>query len=394
MNTTRSFRLLFVVCGFLPTAICLLPTCASAQNMQVQNAYMYLGEKKYDKAKASADAAVEYETTKGVPKAWLYRGQIYQAIFQDTSRKVNQLDPDAQEKSVESYIKCLQLAKDNKVYKDEVKGGLAVSAASLLNKTENYYLPSKQFDKATAACELLKITIPYDSDELLKRRNVTAENVMYVQYRTCYASKELNKAKELGNKLMEINFKIPAIYSSMTKLSLEQKDTVFALSCLDKGLALFDDNIDLITLQIDVLMMQKKNDLLKQKLESAVETNPDSDVLHSALANLYSKLNDTEKAEKEYMKAIELNPKNEYAQFNLGALYFNTGNEWNKKSNDLPPKEAAKAKDYDAKTDAYFRKAIVYFEQYYQLKQDAAVKQRLRQLYSRLGETEKAEKYK
>ena len=218
---------------------------------------------------------------------------------------------------------------------------------------------------------------------------------MYIQYRTYYAANnDPKKTKEIGDKLMAINFKIPLIYSSMAKLSLSQKDTASALSCLDKGLALFEDNLDLLTLQIDILMAQKKNDLLKQKLESALEISPDNDILHAVLANLYSKLNDMEKAEKEYLKAIDLNPKNEYAQFNLGALYFNTGNEWNKKSNDLPPKETAKAKEYEKKSDDYYKKAIVHFEEYYKIKPDAAVKQRLRQLYTRLGETEKANQYK
>ena len=378
---------------FLSTVCCVLSTSVFAQNMQVQNAYMYWKEKKLDKAKAAADASVENESTRGTAKAWLHRGLVYQGIFQDTSRKVNELDPEAVEKAVESYIKCLELDK-SKVYKDEVKGGLASTCGGLLTRVEKYYLPAQMYDKATAGCELLNKAIPFDTDELLKRRNVTVENVMYIQYRTYYAANNVSKLKELGDKLISINFKMPTIYSSMAKSCLAQKDTVGALSYLDKGLMIFDDNIDLLTLQIDILMKQKKNDELKKKLETAVEISPDSDVLHAVLADLYSKLGDFDKAEKEYIKAVELNPKSEYNLFNLGALYFNAGNEWNKKYNDLPPKETAKAKDYEAKSNANFRKAIVYFEQYFALKPDAAVKQRLRKIYALLGEAEKAEKYK
>ncbi|MFH1005435.1 MAG: tetratricopeptide repeat protein [Bacteroidota bacterium] len=364
-----------------------------AQSIQVQNAYMYLREKKLDKAKLNADASVESDKTKSIPKAWLYRGQIYQAIFQDTVAKVNQLDADAKEKALESFVRCIQLDKDS-VYKKEVKSGLSISAASLLNKVEDFYLPTKQFDKAIVACKILETALPYDFDESLKRRNITAGNLMHIQYRTYCAANDLDKAREMGNKLIATNFKLPSVYSSMAKLSLSQQDTSSALSYLDKGLSIFDDNMDLIVMQVDILLKQKKNDLLKQKLESALEINPDNDVLHAVLANLFEKLNDMDKAEKEYLKAIELNSKNEYAQFNLGALYFNQGNEWNKKLNDLPPNEKVKAKEYETKSDDLFIKAISYFEQYYQIKPDGAVKQRLRQLYYRLGETEKAEKYK
>lgn len=399
MNNHLSIRKLvaalfiaFILGQALPVFLPLGSGQAFSQNMQVQNSYMYWKEKKLDKAKAAADASVEHESTKGAAKAWLHRGLVYQGIFQDTSRKVNELDPESVEKAVESYIKCLELDK-SKVYKDEVKGGLAICCGGLLNKVEKYYIPAQMHDKATACCELLNKALPYDTEELLKRRNVTAENIMYIQYRNYYASNNVAKIKETGDKLIAINFKMPLIYSSMSKTCLAQKDTAGALSYLDKGLVLFDDNIDLLTLQIDILMKQKRNDELKKKLETAVEISPDSDILHAVLADLYAKLNEIDKAEKEYLKAVELNPKSEYTLFNLGALYFNAGNEWNKKFNDLPPKDA-KAKDYETKSDANFRKAIIYFEQYYALKPDAAVKQRLRKIYALLGETEKAEKYK
>lgn len=390
MKATYSRTLIFA----LQFAFCMLFTASSfSQNIQVQNSYMYLQEKRYDKAKAAADASVVHEKTSGVPKAWLHRGQVYQAIYQDTSRKVNELDAEAEEKAVASFVKCLQLDKTG-VYKNEVKGGLATSASGLLNKIEKYYMPTNQFDKAAAACEILKTALPYDFDELFKRRNITAENILYIQYRNYYSAGNVAKTKELGDQLIAINFKMPLIYTSMAKTMLSQKDTTAALSYLDKGLVLFEDNMDLLTLQIDILMLQKKNDLLKQKLKTALEINPDSDVLHAVLANLYGKLGETDNAEKEYLAAIEINPKNEFAQFNLGAMYFNAGNEWNKKYNDLSAKETAKMKEYEAKSDNYFKKAIVNFEAYYKLKPDDAVKQRLRQLYTRLGETEKANQYK
>jgi tetratricopeptide (TPR) repeat protein len=378
----------------IPLLLLFYSSFVFSQSLQVQNAIMYLKEKNYEKAKLNADASVEMDKTKNLAKAWLYRGQVYQAIFQDTSKKVNQLDEEAQEKSVTSFVKSAQLDKDN-IYKNDIKAGLSISAGSLLNKVEGFYISTKQYEKALAGSEILKTAIPFDSDELLKRRNITPENLMYIQYRIYYAANtDISKTIEAGNKLMAINFKIPNIYSSMAKLSLSQKDTVAALSCLDKGLALFDNNLDLLTMQIDILLAQKKNDILIQKLESAIELSPDNDVLHAVLANLYEKLNNTDKAEKEYLKTIDLNPKNEYALFNLGNLYFIQGNEWNKKLNNLPPKETAKAKEYEAKSDEFFKKAVVYFEQYYQIKPDAAVKQRLRQIFARLGETEKAEKYK
>ena len=74
-----------------------------------------------------------------------------------------------------------------------------MSAGSLLNKVENYYLPAKQYAQAEAALELLGAALRYDSDELLKRRNITTENLLYIKFRTCYGAYDLNIAKELGD---------------------------------------------------------------------------------------------------------------------------------------------------------------------------------------------------
>ena len=365
-----------------------------SQSMQVQNAYMYLKEKKYDKAKLNTDQSVESDKTKSLPKAWLYRGQIYQAIASDADKNVNQLDPEAWEKAVESFVKCAQLD-EKKIYKNDIKGGLSVSAGGLLNKIEGEYFSTKQFDKIISGCELLKTSIPFDDEDVLKRRNITNENILYIQYRAYYAANtDPAKTLETGNKLISINFKMPIIYTSMSKMALSQKDTTMALSIIDKGLGLFDSNLELISMQIDILLSQKKNAEVVSKLQNAIEVNPDNDIYHLVLANTYEKLGENEKAEKEYLKTIDLNPKNEFALFNLGNIYFSQGNDWNKKLNDLPPKETAKAKEYEKKSDDYFRKAVTYFEQYYQLKPDAAVKQRLRQLFTRLGETDKAAQYK
>ena len=104
----------------------------SAQSNQVQNANNYYRNQEYDKAKASADAAAENETTKSSAKLWMYRGKIYQAIYESKKPEVIKLDNEAQEKAALSYITCLKLDKEN-VYKDEVKGLLVQACGSLLS---------------------------------------------------------------------------------------------------------------------------------------------------------------------------------------------------------------------------------------------------------------------
>ncbi len=378
--------------GILTSILIGLTALVNAQSNQVQNASNYLRSKEYDKAKASADAAVLNESTKSSPKLWMYRGLIYEGIYESKNEADNKLDVEAQEKSVESFITCLKLDKDN-VYKDQMKGNLANACASLDRKVK-YYQSIKEYEKALKGLDLLEQALPYDFDLNMKRSNITKENIMFSHFTTYSLAGNKEKTLEFGNKLIDIKYKDPTIYLRMTKIYLIDKDTVKALSYIEKGKALFEDNMDLIAQEIDIYLKQKKTDVLKTKLIDAINIAPDNEILHAVLGNLYDKTNDLENAEKEYLKSLEIKPEYDYANYNLGALYYTIGIQWNDKINDLPLNETKKAKEYEHKKVEYFKKATVYLEKSYAVSPDAATKQRLRQLFLKLGEPEKAEKYK
>ncbi len=367
-----------------------------SQNNQVLNSYNYFKSKEFDKAKAATDAASENETTKNSPKMLQYRGDIYRAIYQDTSAKVRNLDMEAEEKALEAYMNCLRIdLKDNAkspIYKEDVKGPIVMAAAAT-NRKAKWYGGNKQFDKAVKCYDLVDQALIYDFDQGMKRNNLTKEKLLYNKFEMYAGANDIPKMVEFADKLIAINYKDPKIFIHMTNIMLGQKDTAKAISYIDKGKKLFDDNMDLINLEINIYLAQGKSAALKEKLQSAISLN-DNEVLHAILANIYTKTNEPEKAEAEYLKALEIKPEYEVANYNLGVVYFNKGNEWSKKAGDLPPKEATKAKDFDAKALVDWKKSVVYFEKSYEVNPDKATKQRLRQLLIKLGETEKAEKYK
>jgi tetratricopeptide (TPR) repeat protein len=180
----------------------------------------------------------------------------------------------------------------------------------------------------------------------------------------------------------------------MAKIYLIDKDTAKALSYIEKGKLIFEDNMELINTEINIYLAQHKTDVLKTKLTDAIAISPDNEVLHCVLGNLYVQTKDNENAEKEFQKAIEIKPDYDLANYNLGVIYFNSGNDWGEKINALPMNDTKKAKEFEEKKNELYRKAVVNFEKSYEISPDKATKQRLRQLYLKLGETEKAEKYK
>ncbi len=156
-----------------------------AQNFNVQNASNYLRNKEYDKAKAAADAAVVNESTSNSAKAWVYRGKIYYAILSSKDEKYKNLDQEAAEKAVESFVRCFELD-ENKIYRNEsdVKEGFIISSNNLIYKATAIYRPNKEFDKVIKAIEILEKAVPFDLDEALKRNNITKEKLLYEKYKT------------------------------------------------------------------------------------------------------------------------------------------------------------------------------------------------------------------
>lgn len=367
-------------------------TIASAQSNQVQNASNYLRNKEFDKAKIAADAASVHESTMNNPKLWMYRGKIYQEIYFSKDAAIKNLDVDAEEKALESYVTCLKNDKDN-IYKDEVKGLLVQTVAGVFNKAGGF-IQAKEYEKALKCYDLVETALPYDFDQGMKRNNITKEKLMYNKFDMYKYAANKEKTKEYADKLIAINYKEVKIYTDMVKLSLIDRDTTKALEYIAKGKVMFEDNMTLINQEIDIYLKRNKTNELKTKLSDAIAISPDNEVLHAILANLYQKTNENGKAEEEYLKALEIKPDYEIANYNLGVMYFNTGNQWNAKLGDLQPSEKAKAKEYEEKANEYFKKAVVNFEKSYEVSPDKATKQQLFKLFTRLGDAEKAAKYK
>ncbi len=298
---------------------------------------------------------------------------------------------EAEEKALDAYINCSTLDKDN-IYKDELKVPI-VQASSATNRKANFYIANKQYESALKCYDLLEKAIPFDYDQAMKRQNITKENLIFNKFEMYKKAADKEKTKEYATKLMDMKYKDVRIYTDMIKLSLMDKDTTTALSYIEKGKLMFEDNMSLVGSEIDIYMARKKTDVLKDKLNAAIEIAPDNEVLHLVLADVYRKTNKFEDAEKEYLKALELKPDYEPANYNMAVLYYSSAKEWNDKLNALPMKDP-KTKEYETKSNDYFRKAITYFESSYEVTKDKQTKQILRQICMRLGETEKAEKYK
>jgi tetratricopeptide (TPR) repeat protein len=374
-------------------AIFAMPMYYKSQSINVQNMINYTRNKDFEKARSAADAAIAHAETKGKAKTWKCRGEVFKAIYADTSSRIRALDSKSEEKALEAFTQCFILDKEL-IYKDEVKNWLVQAASACLRKSESYYVPNSMYTEALAIYNLLENALPYDFDQAMKRSNITKEKLVYNRFKVNTYAGDKNQMKQIAETLMRMGYKEAFIYESMLKLYLAEKDTASALSVIEKGKDLFESNMALIGTEIDIYLARKKTQDLIVKVQNAIELAPDNDILKLVLGQVYEKSAKLVEAEKYYLEAYNLNPASELINYKLGALYFNSGADAQRILNDLKPTEKEKIKKYEDLVKTQFTKAIPFLKKAFELNSDKAYKQRIYQAYIRIGDTENAIKFK
>jgi tetratricopeptide (TPR) repeat protein len=385
-----------------------LPFIGYGQSNNVQSASNALGyyEKgttedpkdfELENAKNYIDLAAENESTNNHPKMWYYRAKIYMAIHK--SKRMKTLDPLAVEKAAISYMNCIKTDSKN-LYSDECKGLVWLTGLGLFDDAIQF-AQKNDFKTAMRYYELIFDIIPLDPDNNLKRNNITAEIVDKNMAYTAMRANDPATAKVHFQKLIDSNFNDPKIYLNMSRLHLDQKDTVNALKYIEKGKSLFDDNLNLITEEMNIYLAQGKTSILIKKLSESIEINPDNELLYLNRGMMYESVKNLDSAMIDYKKALELNPDQLDANYNLGVLYFNEAaglaNAANSiKSNDEFSKAKAKYEQKFKDSEPYLEEALRLNDQKTEDKQMmyTATLNSLKQLYVRTGEMEKYEKIK
>ena len=342
-------------------------------------------------AKKYIDLAAENSSTANDPKMWFYRGKIYLAISRDTSSGIKQLDPDAPEKSTVGFINCLKTDSRN-YYSDDAKNLLWASGVTLFNRAVSLYNKG-EYEKAIRFYNVIFDVFPYDKENNLKRNNITPDVLnmnIYLAYRK---AKDNAQAKAYLQKLIDVKYNEPMIYIYMSRIMQEEKDTAKALTYIEQGRKLYEDNSKLMTEELNLYILTGKSDVLIQKLTDALNNNPDNEQYYFFRGKLYDDKKENEKAIADYKKAIEL--KSDYfdANYNLGIIYFNQGASLANAANNIKDnKEYEKAKQQYEKL---FKTALPYLEKASELQpKDYNTLVSLKTIYARLGENEKYAKVK
>jgi tetratricopeptide (TPR) repeat protein len=371
----------------------LLGGMANAQNDAVTNAFFFNKDGELDKAKAEIDRAAVHEKTKDKAKTWYFRGLIYENILNTKNEKFLPLAANAGKDTYESFAKAMSLSQKGDEYYDNSLQRINGLWGTFLNEGIKRY-ENKDFAGSIASYELAQTIKPADTTAFV-----------YALF-AADAMQDFDKASTFTRKLFSMGRSLPYMYLSLARMAKKMGKTDVALSLIQEGRSNYPTDKNLALDELDLYFASGRGAEVKAKLEEAIRLEPNNANMHSILGNLYDQeAADTKRLAKDredskqkaiasYRKAIELDPLNMEANYNMGVYYFNRAADILKKVNDLnigDYQRKGKAMEADAKKE--FAAALPFFEACYKKDpNDAGARKSLKNTLIRLDRQAEAEK--
>jgi tetratricopeptide (TPR) repeat protein len=285
--------------GLLTLVLLVITTLTFAQSHNVVNASIALRNEEFADAKKYIDEAYKTESTANDAKMWNYRSQIYLKI----ALKEAKLDADAVFKATEAHLKCLQTDKKGRIIvrkwtaKEDVLAGTIQCGYKLFNNAIEEYNAGNYKSSLKHYDAIFKI-IPIDTEDQLKRGNITRETILYNSFFSSKKMKNNVKSKELLQKLIDINFNDPAIFVQMSNIFIEEGKTDKALEYLALGRESFEEDQGLINTEINLYIQLGRTSELIGKLGEAIALDEENELLYFNRGTIYDQEGDIDNAKK------------------------------------------------------------------------------------------------
>ena len=179
----------------------------------------------------------------------------------------------------------------------------------------------------------------------------------------------------------------------MSEIFKREKNIEKAIEYLSLGREMFEDDQSIINTEINLYIELGRTSELLKKLGEAIEIDTENSLLYFNRGTIYDQEGQLENAEKDYLKAIDLDPSSFGSNYNLGALFFNKAVELNNSANSTS--DDKKYKSLKDQSDVYFNRALPYLESSYSINpKDKNTLLSLKQLYYMKGNYKKSDEIK
>jgi tetratricopeptide (TPR) repeat protein len=346
------------------------------------SAFNYQRYGKLDLAKQAIDEAAQDEKTIMDAKTWFYRGNIYYDIGVSIDENYRKLDPDPFGVAYQSYMKAKELDTKGEFMVDIIKYTIAVGEG-YYNKGVLYYNEQK-FKEAA---------LSFEQAFIVGQSVGNIDTTALINAAVSAAQGDENQlAKQYYQQLIKMNVQKPDIYASLAEIYKVEGDTALALKTVGEGRVIFPDDFNLLIAETNIYLVTDEKEKAMVDLETALKIDNTNPSIFFAVGTIYDQMGDIEKASSAYENAISISPDYFEANYNLGALYVNQAADILDKANDLP---LDAVKEYDlqkASADEMLKKSLPFLEKALELMpEDVNTMVSLKEIYTRLGMTEKLE---
>ncbi|GAB2468940.1 hypothetical protein GCM10011375_29580 [Hymenobacter qilianensis] len=354
---------------------------ASAQNSAVTNAILFQRQGTLDKARTEIDKAVQNPKTSTKAKTWYTRGEIYDGMAASPIYGKALGAGEGAKIAFESYQKAIELdGKDGEFGKQAVAKmdnlyGLALNAG-----VESYN--GKNFDEAIKSYQMAQQIRPQDTTAYL-----------YAAY-AAEAKQDFASAKATYSKLQAMNYKSPQMYGRLLQIAREEKNDAEAMKVVEQALKAYPNNKAFMLEELNMYLAAGRGKEALDKIDRAIAADPTNSNLYAVKGSILDSNKQPEQALAAYRKAVEVNPDNFDAQFNMGVYNYNKAAENYTKASKMDMASYQKSgKKLEAEGKKYFEQALPHFEKALQLQpDDRATISSLQKVYVRLGRNADAEK--
>ena len=357
------------------------PSMVSAQTSAVTNAILNQRTGLLDKARVDIDKAIVNEKTSGKAKTWFTRGQVYEGMLESPIYS-KQLQPgEGLQKAYESYSKTIELDTKDGEFGKQAAPRMDALYGRAFNDAVNSY-NAKEYDKAIGSYKLASQIKPQDT---------TA--VLYSAY-AYEAKQDYAGAKANYNQLLGMNYKSAALYNRLLQIARQQNDNAEAAKVLQQALVAYPNDKNFMLEDLNASLAGGKGEDAIVKINKTIAADPSNSNLYAVRGSLYDQQKKTDLAVADYRKAVELDPKNFDAQYNLGVYNYNKAAEAYTKASKMDLKAyQVSGRRLEVEGKKYFESAVPYFERGLELQpNDRNTLTSLKKIYFRLGRTADSER--
>lgn len=287
-----------------------------------------LGVKDLETAKIALEKASTHDKTKNLSETWTYLALVY--------ADYTALDSTNAEEYTKKAVDALENAKTFEGHEAQAENIDVVARILAQSELSNGVAAFDKQDYAGAYANFKRGQDYLPGDTLF----------------TYYAGLAAINAKDYKNAIDSYKLlldhdefsTLSQVYLDISRLYMMQDDTLSAIKYAEEGSTKFPGSADLATQKIELNLQAGNEDKVISDIEEQIAKSPEDKRLYYYLGIAFGSVEDDDKAEQAYKKAIEIDPAYAEAYINLGGLMLNKGIKVFREASDIP---TSKQKEYN-----------------------------------------------